>query len=67
MPLDLADSPLTRARLALADALAGLPEGAALALTLPPGAGKSHAITNWVAASRRPTLIATPTRDLGRD
>jgi len=67
VPLDLADSPLTRARLALADALAGLPEGGALALTLPPGAGKSHAITAWVASSARPTLISTPTRDLGRD
>ena len=67
MPLDLVDSPLNRARLAIADALAALPEGAALALTLPPGAGKTHAITAWVAASRRPTLISTPTRDLGRD
>jgi hypothetical protein len=47
--------------------LAALPDGGALALTLPPGAGKTHAITAWVAASRRPTLIATPTRDLGRD
>ena len=67
MPLDAVESPLTRARLALADALAGLPEGAALALTLPPGAGKSYALTAWVASSARPTLISTPTRDLGQD
>jgi len=67
VPLDLTDTPLTRARHAAADALAALPDGGALALTLPPGAGKTHAVTAWVAGSRRPTLIATPTRDLGRD
>ena len=67
MPLDAVESPLTRARLALADALAALPDGGALALTLPPGAGKTHAITAWVGASRRPTLISVPTRELGRD
>ena len=67
MPLDLVDSPLARARQALADALAALPDGGALALTLPPGAGKTHAITAWIGSSARPTLISTPTRDLGRD